>query len=108
MMPQTQREFDEQATAIARLHYATESGNLVGTLEVNPYLWDLLKTTPPAWAMADEETTWEHAWNKVVFGVQHELDIAERGLYSRGQRQRQGHEARTTTPPLDGTEHLFK
>ena len=90
MMPQTQREFDEQATAIARLHYTTESGNLVGTLEVNPYLWDLLKTTPPSWAMADEETTWEHAWNKVVFGVQHELDVAERELYSTAQAVAKG------------------
>ena len=90
MMPQTQREFDEQATAIARLHYTTESGNLVGTLEVNPYLWDLLKTTPPSWAMADEETTWEHAWNKVVFGVQHELDVAEREMYSTAQAVAKG------------------
>ena len=85
MMPQTQRAFDDHATAIARLHYTTEGGSLVGTLEVDPYLWDLLKSTPPSWVMADEETVWEHSWNKVVLGIQHELDVAERDLYSQAQ-----------------------
>ena len=81
MQPQTTREFDEQIEAIARLHYTTENGALAGTLEVNPYLWDLLKTTPPSWAMADEDSVWDYCWNATVFGVQHELDVAERELF---------------------------
>ena len=82
MQPQAQRAFDEQIEAVARLHYATEQGQLTGVLEVNPYLWDLLKTNPPSWAMSDEASVWDYAWNDVVFGIQHELDLAERELYT--------------------------
>ncbi|CAE7443102.1 unnamed protein product [Symbiodinium pilosum] len=82
MKPQAQRTFDEQIEAVARLHYATEQGQLTGVLEVNPYLWDLLKTNPPSWAMSDDTSVWDYAWNVVVFGIQHELDLAERELYS--------------------------
>ncbi|CAE7225743.1 unnamed protein product [Symbiodinium natans] len=90
MEPQEQRAFDDQAQAIARVHYATEGGYLRGTLEVNPYLWDLLQTTPPDHLMADESSIWDHAWNAVVFGVQHEMDVAERDLYRQAAQAAKG------------------
>ena len=40
--------------------------------------------------MTDEATLWNYAWNHVVFGVQHELDVAEKQLFKEAVRVAKG------------------
>ena len=81
MSPQEVRAFDDQQTACARLFYTTESGQLKGYMELDTDLFNALQTTPPEWLMTDETTIWNYAWNHVVFGIQHEMDVAEKQLF---------------------------
>ena len=81
MSPQEVHAFDEQQTACARLFYHTDQGHLQGYMELDTWLYNALQATPPEWTMSDESTLWNYAWNHVVFGVQHELDVAERQIF---------------------------
>ena len=71
MKPQQAREFDEQAEAVARMHYYSSEGILRGRLEVTPELAAAMKAQPKAGAT--EPDCWEHHWRRVVYGIQHEL-----------------------------------
>ncbi|CAE7825396.1 unnamed protein product [Symbiodinium sp. CCMP2592] len=81
MAPQEVRAFDPQIKAMARLHYYSSDDKLQGTLEITTDLFEILNATPPAELMTDEPSIWTYCWNKVVFGPQHELDVAERDLF---------------------------
>ncbi|CAE7041945.1 unnamed protein product [Symbiodinium natans] len=81
MAPQQSRQFDEQIVAAARLHYHTADGKLQGILEVTQATFDILQATPPDEAMSDEASVWQHCWNKIAFGPQHYLDVAESELF---------------------------
>ena len=81
MSPQTERTFDEAATACARLHYYEEGHVFQGLLEVDESLHAAMTETPPAAWNVEEPTLWEWAWNHVSFGVQHEMDLAEKALF---------------------------
>ena len=76
MTPQAVREFDEQATACARLFYFEKDGVFRARLEVGPPLHEACEATPPAGA--EEPNMWAYSWNKVVFGVQSEMDAADK------------------------------
>ena len=80
MTPQQVREFDAQATACARLFYFEKDGVFQARLEIGPPLHDACEATPPAGA--EEPNMWAYSWNKVVFGVQSELDAADRSQMS--------------------------
>ena len=82
MSPQADRTFNERATACARLHYFEEAGIFKGHLEVDEQIYEALETTPPADWKVEEPTLWAWAWNTVVFGVQHEIDMAEKKLFA--------------------------
>ena len=88
MKPQAAREFDPQATALARMHYFEEEGQLKGFLEVVPELTKALLTTPPPGAL--EENCWEHHWSKIVYGIQHEIDQADKDQFQHAQELSKG------------------
>ena len=79
MSPQEQRAFDPQATACCRLHYYEKDGVFQGLLEVDEHVFDLMGSTPPQ--EAEEDNLWAWCWNQVIFGPQHELDVAERNAF---------------------------
>ena len=79
MAPQAAREYDEQATAFARLFYFETQGHFKARLELCPLLSDACLAPPPAGA--EESNMWEYSWNKVVWGVQLELDKADKKAY---------------------------
>ena len=79
MKPQQAREFDEQAEAVARMHYYSSEGILKGRLEVTPALAAAMKAAAPIGA--SEPDCWEHHWCRIVYGIQHELDVADQAQY---------------------------
>ena len=76
MQPQANRDFDPQAQAFARMHYFEEAGELKGFLEVVPELSKAMKATPPIGTT--EPNCWEHFWCRIVYGIQHEIDLADK------------------------------
>ena len=79
MKPAATKEFNPQARAWARMTYYEQSGELRGLLEVDAELFDLMSAKPPH---GDEENLWAHCWNQLTFGVQHELDVAEKQVFT--------------------------
>ncbi|CAE7246061.1 unnamed protein product [Symbiodinium natans] len=90
MSPQMARGFDEQATACARLHYYAEGEQFKGILEITKVISDWLATTPPDELMTEEDTIWSYSWNKIVFGVQQEMDAAERDHFANAKAAAKG------------------
>ncbi|CAE7830803.1 rnhA [Symbiodinium sp. CCMP2592] len=84
MSPQATRQFDEQATAVARLFYAEEKGTFKARLEIADPLFTACAATPPIGS--EEKDMWSYMWNKVVFGVQSELDAADKASFERAAR----------------------
>ena len=84
------RGFDEQATACARLHYYAEGEQFKGILEITKVISDWLATTPPDELMTEEDTIWSYSWNKIVFGVQQEMDAAERDHFANAKAAAKG------------------
>ena len=60
------------------MYYFEQEGQFKGKLEVTQELASLLRATPPTGL--EESTLWEYCWNTVAFGVQAELDKAEKAL----------------------------
>ncbi|CAE7324102.1 unnamed protein product [Symbiodinium sp. CCMP2592] len=87
MKPSDRRDFNEQAEAWARVCYENE-GSVQGILEVAPDLYAMLKATPPFGA--EENTLWDHIWNKTVFGVQNEIDAVESQIFKQAQASAKG------------------
>ena len=85
MSPQKVRAFDKQATACARVQYFEDDVIFQGALEIGPDLVDATQATPLAGAT--EATCWEHSWNTVAFGLQHEIDLAEKGNFTGARRE---------------------
>ena len=81
MQPQANRDFDPQAQAFARTHYFEEAGELKGFLEVVPELSKAMKATPPIGAT--EPNCWEHLWCRIVYGIQHEIDLADKDQFQK-------------------------
>ena len=81
MQPQANRDFDPQAQAFARVHYFEEEGELKGFLEVMPELSKAMKATPPIGAT--EPNCWEHFWCRIVYGIQHEIDLADKDQFQK-------------------------
>ena len=81
MQPQANRDFDPQAQAFARMHYFEEAGELKGFLEVVPELSKAMKATPPIGAT--EPNCWEHFWCRIVYGIQHEIDLADKDQFQK-------------------------
>ena len=88
MQPQTTREFDPQARAFARMYYYTEEGVLKGRLEVTPQLQAAM--AGPAPVGCSEPEAWEHHWCRVVYGIQHELDVADQTQFQSAVRSAKG------------------
>ena len=108
MSPQKVRAFDEQATACARIHSFEDDGIFQGALEIGPDLVDAMQATPPAGAT--EATCWEHSWNTVAFGLQREIDLAEKGNFTEARRVghfSKGDPYRKGPAPLDGPFHIL-
>ncbi|OLQ08497.1 hypothetical protein AK812_SmicGene7976 [Symbiodinium microadriaticum] len=84
MSPQATRQFDEQATAAARLFYFEEKGSFKARLEMGPEIFEACSATPPAGS--EEPNMWAYMWNKVVFGVQAELDAADKASFDQAVR----------------------
>ncbi|OLP92479.1 hypothetical protein AK812_SmicGene25715 [Symbiodinium microadriaticum] len=84
MSPQATRQFDEQATAAARLFYFEEKGSFKARLEMGPEIFEACSATPPAGS--EEPNMWAYMWNKVVFGVQAELDAADKASFEQAVR----------------------
>ena len=81
MEPQASREFNPQARACARMHYYEQDGELRGYLETTPPVTKALLSKPPAGAL--EEDCWEHHWTRVVYGIQHEIDLADKDQFNK-------------------------
>ena len=81
MQPQANRDFDPQAQAFARMHYFEEAGELKGFLEVVPELSKAMKATPPIGAT--EPNCWEHFRCRIVYGIQHEIDLADKDQFQK-------------------------
>ena len=88
MKPQQAREFDAQAEAVARMHYYSSEGVLRGRLEVTPELAAAMKS--PAPTGATEPDCWEHHWCKIVYGIQHELDLADQAQFQQAMLSAKG------------------
>ena len=96
MAPQTVRAFDPQAVACARLHYFEKDGVFRARLEIADSLRAACEATPPEGSA--ETCMWNYNCNKVVFGVQSEIDAADKAAteaamkaaYSSGQSARLG------------------
>ena len=72
----------ERNTVCAGLsHQSIASFTAVPERKLEIPLRVVLQTTPPDWLMTDEATLWNYAWNHVVFGIQDELDVAEKQLF---------------------------
>ena len=80
MSPQMHRQFDAEATACARVHYFEADGKFQALLEVDEKLAAAMQATPPQGV--EEPNCWSHSWNEIVFGVQHEMDLADKALFS--------------------------
>ena len=88
MKPSESREFDPQAIAWARVTYFEEEGTFQGILEIHPDFKKILTSKPPA--DAEESSLWDFCWNSTAFGVQHELDEAEKLLFSKARSEAKG------------------
>ena len=88
MHPDCGREFDERATAWARMIYFTQNGEFRGRLEITADLADIVKAKPPE--DAEEATLWDFSWNSVAFGIQAELDKAEKAIMQEAQAKAKG------------------
>ena len=88
MQPQSVREFDDQIRAFARMHFFEDKGIMKGILEVTPQLMEALQAKPPIGS--EEPTMWSYHWAKVVYGVQHELDVADQHQFARARTQAKG------------------
>ena len=78
MKPSSSGDFDPQAQALARMYYFEQEGQFKGKLGITKELATLFKATPPTGS--EEPTLCECCWNTVAFGVQAELDKAEKAL----------------------------
>ena len=81
MEPQATREFNPQARACARMHYFEEGGELRGYLETTPPITRALLAKPPIGAPEDD--CWEHHWTRIVYGIQHEIDVADKDQFNK-------------------------
>ena len=98
MAPQTVRAFDPQAVACARLHYFEKDGVFRARLEIADSLWAACEATPPVGSA--ETCMWNYSWNKVVFGVQSEIDAADKAATEAAMKAAyaSGHSARVGKP----------
>ena len=88
MAPSESRDHDPQAKAWARMHYFEHNSQFQGRLEVCRELYSPLESKPPQGA--EESTLWDHAWNKIAFGVQLELDRAEKEIFNQAHAAAKG------------------
>ena len=88
MAPQAQREFDEQITAVALRFYFEKDGVFQGRLEICEPLSTACDATPLVGAT--EHSMWAYMWNQVVFGIQHEMDLADKANLDAAIQQSKG------------------
>ena len=88
MSPSSTGDFDDQARAMARMHYLEQDGEFKGRLEITKELAVKFRATPPEGA--EEPNLWDYAWNQVAFGIQAELDRAEKELMEGAKSKTQG------------------
>ena len=88
MSPSETRDFDPQATAWARMTYLENKGAFQGKLEMCKELADICKSKPPT--NSEDSTLWNHAWNEVAFGIQQEMDSAEKALFEKATLEAKG------------------
>ena len=70
------------------MHYFEHNSQFQGRLEVCRELYSLLESKPPQGA--EESTLWDHAWNKIAFGVQLEMDRAEKEIFNQAHAAAKG------------------
>ena len=83
MQPQANRDFDPQPTAFARMHHFEEAGELKGFIEVVPDLAKAMLATPPLGET--EPNCREQFWSRIVYGIQHEIDLADKDQFQKAQ-----------------------
>ena len=88
MAPSDTRAFNSQAIAWARLIYFEQDGQFKARLEVVKELMEMMRSTPPP--SSTESSLWNHCWNSIVFGIQHELDVAEKQALATAQLEATG------------------
>ena len=88
MAPSDTRAFNSQAIAWARLIYFEQDGQFKARLEVVKELMEMMRSTPPP--SSTETSLWNHCWNSIVFGIQHELDVAEKQALATAQLEASG------------------
>ncbi|OLP96831.1 hypothetical protein AK812_SmicGene20888 [Symbiodinium microadriaticum] len=88
MAPSDTRAFNSQAIAWARLIYFEQDGQFKARLEVMKELMEMMRSTPPP--SSTESSLRNYCWNSIVFGIQHELDVAEKQALATAQLEATG------------------
>ena len=88
MAPTSVTDFDAQAKAMARMMYYEEQGMFKGRLEVTNALADIIRSKPPDGV--EETTLFDYCWNYVAFGIQAQMDAAEKQIFQEATQKAQG------------------
>ncbi|OLQ01223.1 Ribonuclease H [Symbiodinium microadriaticum] len=88
MEPSETKDWNEQIKAAARMIYFEKDGVFQGMLEVTRDVHTIIQSKPPPPAL--EETMWEHHWSEVAYGIQMEMDKAEKALFDKASREAKG------------------
>ena len=88
MAPTSVTDFDAQAKAMARMMYYEEQGMFKGRLEVTNALADIIRSKPPDGV--EEATLFDYCWNYVAFGIQAQMDAAEKQIFQEATQKAQG------------------
>ena len=88
MEPSETKDWNEQIKAAARMIYFEKDGVFQGRLEVTKDVHAIIQSKPPPPAL--EETMWEHHWSEVAYGIQMEMDKAEKALFDKASREAKG------------------
>ena len=88
MSPNSTADFDAQAKAIARMIYMEQDGEFKGRLEITRELASMFKANPPPGA--EEANLWDFCWNSIAFGIQSQMDMAEKEVLEEAKAKSQG------------------
>ncbi|CAE7422961.1 Kidins220 [Symbiodinium sp. CCMP2592] len=91
MEPSENREWNEQIRAAARMIYFEKDGVFQGRLEITRDVHTIIQSKlskPPPPAL--EDTLWEHCWSEVAYGIQLEMDKADKEIFERALRESKG------------------
>ena len=88
MEPSETKDWNDQVRAAARMIYFKKDGVFQGRLEITRDVRTIIQSKPPAPAL--EDTLWENCWSEVAYGIQLEMDKADKELFEKALKESKG------------------